>query len=130
MSVTRWLSERAIRFLHSQVMTEFGGPDGVRDAGLLASALARPRNLATYGAPSLAELAASLGFGLARNHPFIDGNKRTALASIDVFLRLNGHRLTAGEAETVVIFLELAAGELTEHELAAWVATNSSPLDD
>lgn len=129
MTEFRWLSERAVRFLHSQVIADFGGLDGVRDPGLLNSALTRPKNLFAYGDPSLAELAASLGHGLASDHPFVDGNKRTALAAVDVFLRLNGFHLLAEEAEAVVVFIDLAAGNLAEGELALWIAANAGPFD-
>ncbi len=96
----------------------------------MASALARPRNLLAYGEPSLEQLAASYAFGLAKNHPFVDGNKRVALAAIDVFLQLNGHELVVGEPEAVVIMRELASGEIDEPELAAWIAANVERLSD
>ena len=93
----------------------------MRDEGLFESALARPRNLAAYGAPDAAALAASYAFGLAKNHPFIDGNKRTALVVCEIFLIDNGYELEAGDAELAVLFEDLAAGELSEDELAAWL---------
>jgi death-on-curing protein len=110
------------------LIAEHGGLDGMRDDNLLLSALARPRNLQAYGAPSLFEMAAALGYGLARSHPATDGNKRIALASIDVFLQLNGWELVAAEPEAVVVIRELAAGEIDEAELARWIEANAQPL--
>ena len=105
---------------HAEQLAEHGGPEGVRDAGGLESALSRPVNLAAYGDPDVAELAAAYAWALARNHPFVDGNKRTAAVVSETFLALNGHALTASDAEVVVAFVALAAGELTEAELADW----------
>lgn len=105
---------------HAEQLVEHGGGDGVRDLGLLESAMVRPQNLAQYGKPDLAELAAAYAFGIARNHPFIDGNKRTAAVVSETFLVLNGGALVASDAELVVAFLALAAGELSEDELAFW----------
>jgi death-on-curing protein len=105
---------------HAEQLAEHGGGEGVRDAGLLESAMARPRNLADYGDPDAAALAAAYAFGIARNHPFVDGNKRTAAVVSETFLVLNGHALEASDAELVVAMLALAAGELSEDELADW----------
>lgn len=105
---------------HAEQLAEHGGGEGVRDAGLLESAMARPQNLALCGEPDIAELAASYAFGIARNHPFIDGNKRTAAVVSETFLVLNGGVLLATDAELVVAFLALAAGELSEDELTDW----------
>jgi death-on-curing protein len=105
---------------HDAQLAQHGGASGVRDRGLLESAMARPQQLAAYGDPDLAGLAAAYAFGIARNHPFIDGNKRTAAVVSESFLIANGHRLDVGDAEVVVTFLALAAGELSEEELAAW----------
>ena len=105
---------------HAEQLAEHGGGEGVRDRGALESAMARPRNLALYGQPDAAALAAAYAFGIARNHPFIDGNKRTAAVVSETFLQLNGHRLAATDAEVVVAFLALAAGELSEEETADW----------
>ena len=102
------------------MLPEHGGGEGVCDAGLLESALARPRQLASYGEPDAPALAAAYAFGIARNHPFVDGNKRTAAVVSETFLMLNGYRLGASDAELVVAFLALAAGELSEDELADW----------
>lgn len=105
---------------HAEQLAEHGGGEGVRDAGLLESAMARPQNLALYGDPDIAQLVASYAFGIARNHPFVDGNKRTAAVVSETFLVLNGSALLASDAELVVAFLALAAGELSEDELTAW----------
>jgi death-on-curing protein len=117
----RWIDRRALELLHDESIAEHGGASGLRDEGLLESALARPRNLAAYGTPDLAELAAAYGAGLAQNHPFVDGNKRAAFLSIGLFLALNGRRLVASQAEATAAMLSLAAGELTEPALAAWL---------
>jgi death-on-curing protein len=105
---------------HTEQVAEHGGGDGVRDQGLLDSAIARPLNLARYGEPDAADLAAAYAFGIARNHPFVDGNKRTAAVVSETFLVLNGHQLTATDAELVVAFVALAGGELSEDEMADW----------
>ena len=115
-----WVALAVAEAAHAEQLAEHGGGEGVRDAGLLDSAMARPQNLATYGEPDLAALAAAYGFGIARNHPFIDGNKRTAAVVAETFLALNGYLLTASDAELVVAMLALAAGELSEDELADW----------
>jgi death on curing protein len=125
MSEPIWLRLEAILAAHDDQLAEHGGGVGVRDQGLLESALARPLNLHAYGEPSLSRLAASYAFGIARNHPFVDGNKRTALVAAELFLGLNGFDLTADDVEVVEIFLRLAAGEITEEELAAWIDRNS-----
>ena len=117
----RWLREETVLALHEEQLTEHGGAEGVRDIGLLQSALARPENLAVYGDPDAAALAAAYAFGIARNHPFTDGNKRTAAVSALLFLVHNGIGFQIGEAELVVMTLALAAGELTEDEVAAWL---------
>ncbi len=127
MKEPRWLTVVAIHTMHEELIAEHGGSSGVRDQGLLESALARPQNLLAYGKPTLAEMAASYAFGIARNHPFVDGNKRTALMAAFVFLGLNGQRLVAPEAEAVVMTLELASGACGEAEYAAWLAANLEP---
>src|SRR5690606_27266478 len=101
--------------------------NGVRDAGLLTSALARPRNAASYGPPDVADLAASYAHGLAKNHPFIDGNKRTAFVALELFLELNGHRLEADDVQCVLTMLAMAAGEIDEAVFAAWVREHTQP---
>ena len=115
-----WVSLEVALAAHLEQLTEHGGGEGVRDAGMLESAMARPQNLVAYGHPDAAELAASYAFGIARKHPFVDGNKRTAAVVSETFLALNGHGLTATDAELVVTFVALAAGELSERELADW----------
>lgn len=115
-----WITLDVARAAHGEQLAEHGGGDGVRDAGLLESAMARPQNLAGYGDPDAAALAAAYAYGIARNHPFIDGNKRTAAVVSETFLLLNGYALTATDAELVVAFLALAAGDLSETELADW----------
>lgn len=118
-----WIREDVALAIHRRQIAEHGGADGVRDAGLLASALGRPRALHAYGdpPPDLAALAAALAFGIARNHPFADGNKRTALVLLRLFLRLNGVDLIAPAAEKYDAMMRLAAGDLAEADLAAWV---------
>lgn len=115
-----WVAPDVARAAHAEQLAEHGGAEGVRDDGLLESAFARPRNLADYGDPDAAALAAAYAYGIARNHPFVDGNKRTAAVVSETFLVLNGHEVTATDAELVVAFLELAAGHLTEEELTDW----------
>lgn len=112
--------------MHAELIAEHGGKDGLRDAGLLSSALARPRNKRAYGASSsIFELAAAYGVGIARNHPFVDGNKRIALAVVYVFLERNGYRLEAPEVDAVEAMLTIAARKWTEKELSAWLKKNS-----
>ncbi|PQM26228.1 type II toxin-antitoxin system death-on-curing family toxin [Sphingopyxis lindanitolerans] len=115
-----WVSLEVALAAHHEQVAEHGGGEGVRDSGMLESAMARPQNLAVYGSPDAAELAASYAFGIARNHPFVDGNKRTAAVVSETFLMLNGYGLTVTDAELVVAFLALAAGELSDGELADW----------
>ena len=115
-----WVLPAVAEAAHAEQLAEHGGGEGVRDAGLMASALARPQNLVAYGDPDAPALAAAYAFGIARNHPFVDGNKRTAAVVSETFLTLNGYELTASDAEVVVAFVALAAGELTEAELADW----------
>lgn len=115
-----WVLPAVAEAAHAEQLAEHGGGEGVRDAGLMESALARPQNLAAHGAPDAAALAAAYAFGIARNHPFVDGNKRTAAVVSETFLMLNGCELAATDAELVVAFVALAAGELTEDELADW----------
>jgi death on curing protein len=122
-----WLSEAGVRAIHLDQVRQHGGAHGVRDEGLLQSALDRARNRYHYdSAADLADLAAAYGFGIARNHPFMDGNKRVAFQSMYVFLRINGRVITAAEVEVVSTVLALAAGEVTESQLAVWLRANSS----
>jgi death on curing protein len=115
-----WIALEVAIAAHAEQLAEHGGGDGVRDHGLLESAMARPQNLAQYGEPDLAELAAAYAFGIAHNHPFVDGNKRTAVVVSETFVVLNGGSLAASDAELVVAFLSLAAGELSEGEITDW----------
>ena len=115
-----WVALDVAIAAHAEQIAEHGGGEGIREAGLLDSAMARPQNLALYGDPDVSELAASHAFGIARNHPFVDGNKRTAAVVSETFLVLNGHVLTATDAELVITFVALAAGELSEEELTDW----------
>lgn len=122
-----WIDLKVVLAIHDEQLAEHGGQPGVRDNGLLESAMARPRNQFAYGEHSLARLAASYAFGLSRNHPFLDGNKRSSLVVAELFLALNGSELTATDAECVTTFLRLAAGDLTEEQLAEWIAGYSTP---
>ena len=123
----RWISKQALLLLHAESLAEHGGGQGLRDEGLLDSALTRPQNLAAYGNPDHAALAASYGLGLAKNHAFVDGNKRAALLATGLFLYLNGWRLTASQADTTLAMLSLAAGELSEDDFAAWLRAHGVP---
>ncbi len=118
-----WLLEEAIIAIHHRQISEHGGSEGLRDEGLLASALARPQNLLAYAQPpsDLAALAAAYAYGIARNHPFVDGNKRTSLVAARTFLLLNGANLQASQDEKYLTFLQLAEGTLTEEQLADWI---------
>lgn len=117
----RWLDAAVLRAVHEEQLAEHGGAPGTRDEGLFESALARPQQLAHYGEPDAADLAASYAFGIARNHPFVDGNKRTAFVALELFLALNGFALQASDEACVLTMLALAAGELDEAVLAAWI---------
>ena len=118
-----WLFEETVTAIHHRQIAEHGGSEGLRDEGLLSSALARPQNLLAYGEPppDLASLAAAYAYGIARNHPFVDGNKRTALVAARTFLILNGVDLDATQDEKVLTFLNLAEGAISEEELADWI---------
>lgn len=115
-----WVDSALALAAHREQLAEHGGGDGVRDIGLFESAMARPQNLALYDEPDAAALAASYAFGIARNHPFVDGNKRTAAVVSETFLLLNGYELNANDGDLVVTFMALAAGELSEDPLADW----------
>ena len=118
-----WLLEETLIAIHQRQISEHGGREGLRDEGLLASALARPQNFLAYAQPppDIAALAAAYAFGIARNHPFVDGNKRTALVAARTFLLLNGVNLRASQDEKYLTFLQLAQGSLTEEQLADWI---------
>lgn len=119
-----WLFPKLVIAFHDEQLREFGGPPGIRDPGMLESALDRPRNKRTYGKTDLAALAAAYAFGIAKNHPFVDGNKRAALLSMVTFLGLNDIDFVADNAEAVVIIQALAAGEVDEDGLARWIRDN------
>ena len=124
----QWLREDVLYAVHDAQLAEHGGLSGVRDAGLFASALARPQNVAGYGNADYADLAAAYGYGIARNHPFIDGNKRTAFVAVELFLAINGFELLADDAACVLTMLAVAAGELEEADFSKWIRTNSALL--
>jgi death-on-curing protein len=115
-----WVASDVVLAIHSRQLAEHGGGDGLRDAGLLSSALARPENAAAYAEPDLADLAAAYAFGIAKNHPFVDGNKRTAWVVARLFIALNGGQLKFESVEAVLTIENLAAGRLDEAQLAAW----------
>ena len=116
----RWVAPALVFAVHDRQLAEHGGAEGVRDLGAVEAALARPRNLAAYGAPDLADLAAAYAFALARSHGFVDGNKRTAWVVARVFLADNGGRLRFDPVEAVRTIERLASGEVSEADLAAW----------
>ena len=116
-----WLDPKVLLAVHEEQLAEHGGAAGTRDLGLFESALARPRNLAHYGDPDAADLAAAYGYGLARNHPFIDGNKRTAFVAVELFLALNGLNLLADDVACVLTMLAVAGGTLDEPAFATWL---------
>ncbi|MGB6219487.1 type II toxin-antitoxin system death-on-curing family toxin [Haloferula sp.] len=120
-----WLPIEAILALHEQLLARFGGSAGVRDKGMLESALGRPQQLSHYGDPSVFAIAASYAFGIVKNHPFIDGNKRTGFMAAYTFLGVNGYRLVAPEEEAVVQTLGLASGAIGEEDYAAWLEGGS-----
>ena len=123
-----WLLRETIIVLHEQLLASFGGAVGIRDQGLLDSALARPENRFTYGKATIFDLAAAYAFGLIKNHAFVDGNKRIGFAAAVVFLEANGYRFQAGEADAVVRTLALAASEMTESDYSDWMKANSRRL--
>lgn len=120
-----WVSSETMLLLHEQLLAAFGGASGVRDQGLLDSALARPQHRLAYVKPTLYELAASYAFGIVKNHPFVDANKRTAFTIAVLFLELNGQRFVAPEADATVQTLGLAAGAITEAQYSTWLKTSS-----
>lgn len=127
MTAPRWIDKRALLFLHSESLAEHGGPEGIRDDRLLESALARAQNLLAYGEPDMAALAAAHGVGVAKNHPFVDGNKRAAFLAAGLFLALNGQRLTATQVEATRTMLVLASGDLDEPAFAQWLRERITP---
>ena len=120
-----WIDAAVVHAIHEEQLVAHGGSAGLRDQGLLESALARPQNLASYGEPDVAACAAAYGYGLSRNHPFIDGNKRTAFVAVELFLFLNAHALEADDADCVLTMLRVAEGSISEEDFAAWIRQNS-----
>jgi death on curing protein len=119
-----WLTADMIVDIHASQLAAFGGPGGIRDHGMLESAIARPRNQFAYGETDLCQLAASYAFGIAKNHPFVDGNKRAAFLAAATFLRLNGVRFAPKQMEAAAAILGTAAGEISEDGLARWIRDN------
>ncbi len=127
MSDWKWIHRQVLLLLHDESLAEHGGATGLRDEGLLDSALARPVNLALYTQPDVASLAASYGVGLAKNHPFIDGNKRAAFLSVGLFLAINGYRLRTSQADATLTVLEVASGDMDEAAFAQWIRGRLQP---
>lgn len=123
-----WIASSVLYAVHGEQLAEHGGLAGQRDGNALESATARAQQLAHYGSPDVAELAAAYGFGIARNHPFSDGNKRTAFVSVELFLALNGHELMADDADCVLTVLRLAGGDIEEAAFAQWIRAHIKPL--
>ena len=123
--MTVWLSRQLILAVHDEQLAEHGGAPGIRDDGLLESALARPLNRAGYGDPDIAELGALYAIAIARNHPFVDGNKRTAFAALFIFLAMNGMVFEPPEVEATMTVLAMAAGEMSDDEFTGWVRTHA-----
>ncbi len=124
MTTIYWIEKEVVLAVHEEQLAEHGGAVGVRDANLLDSALARPRNLVAYGDPDIAELAAAYACGIIRNHPFVDGNKRTGLVAAELFLALNGYELTASDENCVLTILNVADSSLSEADLCKWISEN------
>lgn len=125
MNEPQWLLESDIQLLHDELIRKYGGMPGLRDPGLLSGSLAKPKNLFAYTGAGLYELAAAYGYGLAKNHCFIDGNKRVAFAAATVFLRLNGFELVTSSSEAVAMMLKVASSSATQEDLAEWIAENT-----
>jgi death-on-curing protein len=123
----RFIDRRALLLLHDESLAEHGGAPGLRDEGLLESALARPLNLVAYGEPDLAALAAAYGVGLAKNHAFVDGKKRAAFLAVGLFLALNGQRLATTQADATLTMLSVASGDMSEDAFAAWIRSHLQP---
>lgn len=123
-----WVRSDVVLAIHRRQIAEHGGLDGIRDTAMLESALGKPKNLYSYGnpPPSITAMAASYAYGIAKNHPFLDGNKRTAFVVCMLFLQLNGVKLNASQEDKYQIFMNLAAGKLSEAELALWLTNNSA----
>jgi death-on-curing protein len=126
MKTPRWILPETVELAHEALLAAHGGSAGIRDGGMLDSALSRPQNLFFYDSPSLFDLAAAYAFGIVKNHPFVDGNKRTGFAMAVLFLELNGYNFNAAEADATVQTLALAAGAMDEAQYAAWLKTNAT----
>lgn len=120
----RFIDRRALLLLHDESLAEHGGAPGLRDEGLLESALARPLNLVAYAEPDVAALAAAYGVGLAKNHAFVDGNKRAAFLAVGLFLALNGQRLATTQVDATLTMLAVASGDMSEDAFAAWIRSH------
>jgi death on curing protein len=120
-----WVLREVVLMLHDQSLSQFGGSVGIREEGLLDSALGKPHNLFAYGNPSIFDLAASYGFGLIKNHPFLDGNKRTGFIVATLFLEINGYLFAADEVDSTLKTLALAAGEISESDYSQWLQKGS-----
>ncbi len=127
MSNWKWINRQALLLLHDESLAEHGGASGLRDEGLLDSALARPLNVALYSDPDVAGLAASYGVGIAKNHAFVDGNKRAAFLAVGLFLVINGYRLVTTQADATLTMLAVAAGDMDEGALADWIRAHIQP---
>jgi death on curing protein len=123
-----WVNQRVVLALHDEQIAEHGGSSGLRDEGMLWSALSRPENKAQYEKPDVADLAAAYAYGIAKNHPFVDGNKRTALVVAEVFLQLNGRELIASDEDCLLTILSLAAGDIDEGALSKWFRQRQQPI--
>jgi death-on-curing protein len=123
-----WIDARVLRAVHEEQLAEHGGLPGTRDDGLFESALAQPQQLAAYGEPDVHALAAAYGYGIARNHPFLDGNQRTAFVAVELFLMLNGCDLMASDADCVMTMLAVASGDISEEAFAQWLRQHAPPL--
>ena len=127
MNQWKWVNRQVLLLLHDESLAEHGGASGLRDEGLFESALARPFNRALYEQADIASLAASYGVGLAKNHPFVDGNKRAAFLAIGLFLAMNGYRLQASQADATLTVMDVAAGVMEESDFAQWIRDNIRP---
>ena len=127
MSGWKWINRQVLLLLHDESLAEHGGASGLRDEGLLDSALARPLNLVVYTEPDIAALAAAYGVGLAKNHPFVDGNKRAAFLAVGMFLAVNGYRLYSTQVDATLTVLAVAAGEMDELSFAEWIRAHIKP---
>lgn len=129
MTAPIWIKESVVIAIHRRQLAEHGGSDGIRDKGLLESAMYRPKNLLAYGNPTIFDLAAAYGYGITKNHPFIDGNKRTSYVVMRTFLKLNGYDIQASESEKYQIWIGVANNQISEAELAIWIEKKSRKIN-